>query len=154
MFQECRHIMPSGAKCKSPALRDQPFCYFHNSLHRLRKAPARVANEPLEIPELEDASAIQIGLNQVLAALGSSRLDPRRAWLYLHAFQIAAKIASRSSTDRSVYPPVRSLCYEADGETLAPEQTTCELPEDCAKCPKTANCETYKDYFEDEDEED
>jgi hypothetical protein len=33
MFVECRHIMPRGAKCKAPALRGRPYCYFHDKLH-------------------------------------------------------------------------------------------------------------------------
>lgn len=152
MFKECRHIMPSGAKCKSPALRDLPFCYFHTSLHRFGESAARADNEPLEIPALEDRSAVQIALTQVLGALGSSRLDPRRAGLFLYGLQIASQITSRSS-DRRASDSVRSLCYEGDGETLAPEQAQCEPPEDCPACPKRVDCEIYDIYFEDEEED-
>ena len=152
MFKECRHIMPSGAKCKSPALRDMYFCYFHTSLHRFGEAARRPDNEPLQIPALEDSSAVQLALTQVLDALGSSRLDPRRAGLFLYGLQIASQLAARPS-DRSACDSVRSLCYEGDGETLAPEKTECEPPEDCANCPKTADCDIYDIYFDDEEEE-
>ncbi len=33
----CRHIRPSGRRCQSPALRNKPFCYYHESVNaRLR----------------------------------------------------------------------------------------------------------------------
>jgi hypothetical protein len=34
MFLECRHILTSGHKCKSPALRDQQFCYSYMPARR------------------------------------------------------------------------------------------------------------------------
>ena len=33
MYFECRHIMPNGARCHSPALRATPYCYYHTRLH-------------------------------------------------------------------------------------------------------------------------
>ena len=40
MFNLCRHIMPSGAKCHTPALRGKPYCYYHTRLHRFPAAQA------------------------------------------------------------------------------------------------------------------
>ena len=40
MYQICRHIMPNGFRCHSPALRGMPFYYFHARLHRLACAPS------------------------------------------------------------------------------------------------------------------
>ena len=42
---ECRHIMPSGAKCHAMALRAMPYCYFHTRLHRFAAAPSPGATE-------------------------------------------------------------------------------------------------------------
>ena len=45
MHSECRHIMPSGKKCRGAALRGTPYCYFHNRLYgndRLINTPARL----------------------------------------------------------------------------------------------------------------
>ena len=33
MYIECRHILPNGRKCHSPALRGKPFCFHHAKLH-------------------------------------------------------------------------------------------------------------------------
>ena len=40
MTPECRHIKTSGGKCGSPALRGQPYCYFHS---RLRERATQAA---------------------------------------------------------------------------------------------------------------
>ena len=40
MFNLCRPIMPSGAKCHTPALRGKPYCYYHTRLHRFPAAKA------------------------------------------------------------------------------------------------------------------
>ena len=140
MYNECRHIMPSGARCKSPALRNLPFCYFHTSLHRFREAPKGSENEPFDIPVLEDSSAIQIALSQVLTALGTYQLDSRRAGLFLYGLQIASQVTARPS-DRVPADAVRSVCTEPVGDDLAPEQTICEPPKDCRTCPKAPDCE-------------
>ena len=140
MYNECRHIMPSGKRCKSPALRDLPYCYFHNSLHRSREAPRGSENEPLDLPVLEDASAIQIALSQVLTALGTSRLDSRRAGLFLYGLQLASQIAARPS-ERVPADSIRSVCNDVDGKDLAPEKSVCELPKDCRTCPTGSECE-------------
>jgi hypothetical protein len=48
MFNECRHILVSGQRCKA-ALRGQSFCYWHttarryaNAHHRSRSALASI----------------------------------------------------------------------------------------------------------------
>jgi hypothetical protein len=44
----CRHIMPSGHRCGSPALRGQPRCYHHDRSyrrHRLHEVGLRAAAE-------------------------------------------------------------------------------------------------------------
>ena len=164
MFKECRHIMPSGARCHSPALRDQPYCYFHTSLHRSAAQKSVFDDPSLTLPALEDSSAVQIALTQVLGALSSSKLDPRRAGLLLYGLQIAAQITARPSTRRPT-DFVRSVCNEGDGDALAPEKTTCEPPTDCYNCPKRDDClnpmraddddwDEGEDEYEDETDED
>jgi hypothetical protein len=140
MYSQCRHIMPSGARCKSPALHDKPYCYFHTSLQRYRNAPKGSENEPFDIPVLEDSSAIQIALSQVLTALGTYQLDSRRAGLFLYGLQIASQVTARPS-DRVPADSIRSVCNEADGEDLAPEKSVCEIPKDCRTCPTSSDCE-------------
>ena len=139
MFNECRHIMPSGAKCKSPALKNQPCCYFHSRL-RSRASNQSFREPSLDLPPLEDPQGIQIALSQVLSALRSPWFDSRRAGLYLYGLQIATQVAARASV-----PPtsdlVRSLSDDADnGETLAPETSQCDPGPECDSCSTREEC--------------
>jgi hypothetical protein len=122
MYNECRHVKPSGEKCQSPALRNMPYCYFHARANR--KPPRKLTGEeePLEIPLLEDHWAVQIALSQVLARIADSTLDARRAGLMLYGLQIAAQVASqrpRLFTSDSV----RSITTTIDGEDIGPVKT-------------------------------
>lgn len=125
MYLTCRHIMPNGSKCNSPALRSQPFCYFHSHVHRLKMQQLQSADEPagalLEFPVLEDRCAMQLALSTVLNALGASRLDPRRAGLILYALQIASMNVER---DQRILPadPVQTITYTEGGEEMGPEE--------------------------------
>jgi hypothetical protein len=151
LFNECRHIRPSGIKCKSPALRTKPYCYYHLTLHGVRNPSATDDKQPIILPSLEDFSGIQIALHHVLGALSSSRIDPRRAGLYLRGLRIAAELVAKSVSD-SPEESVRDLSYEDNGDSLAPEETACEPPQDCLKCKQREQCEDFEDY-EDEVEE-
>ena len=84
-------------------------------------------------------------------ALGSSRIDLRRAGLYLRGLQIAIRLTAKSASDLPA-EPVRDLCYDDNGDSLAPEKTTCEPPEDCLQCNQRDQCEVFEDC-EDEVEE-
>ena len=112
MFNLCRPIMPSGAKCHAPALRGKPYCYYHTRLHRFTAAPPIEVDGNLRLGVLEDRSAIQIALAQVLDALYSGRLDPRRAGLSLYGIQIASQNVERNPLiiphhDRRIHHPHR-----------------------------------------------
>jgi hypothetical protein len=121
MFIECRHILPRGTKCKSPALRGKVYCYFHDRLQRFEQDGQRDTREPLCLPPLEDARGIQMALGQVLAALGSGRVDIRRAGLYLYGLQLATQLLPqlpKPSPDEMV----RALTCDADGNFIAEEE--------------------------------
>ena len=161
MYFECRHIMPNGARCHSPALRDKNYCYYHTRLHRLaippKPAPANtpaatptpVIPEPLKLPILEDRSAIQVALSQVLDALGSSKIDPRRAGLFLYALQLASQNVERKQ-DILPFKAVQSVTLTPDGDELAPQLRICEPSDKCSTCDDRENCKEF-DPNEDED---
>ncbi|MGA9585969.1 MAG: hypothetical protein WBQ95_11620 [Terracidiphilus sp.] len=151
MYNECRHVMPSGKKCHSPALRDKDFCYHHTNLHRLGDPRSREAKE-LPVPAIEDASGIQIALTQVLGALNSPYMDTRRAGLLLYGLQIATQLTSRVSAP-SPSESVRNVSCEDNGDVLAPATTACEPPADCLACADWEKCEKLDRADEDEFEE-
>ena len=92
MCNECRHIMPNGAKCHSPALRGMAYCYFHIPGRRPAEGRSRPRNRPLKLPAIKDLNSIQIALGQVRTALSSSKIDPTRAGQLLHGLEIASVI--------------------------------------------------------------
>jgi hypothetical protein len=151
MCNECRHIMPNGSKCSAPALRGKPYCYFHTRLHAFAARPVSTPDEPLKLPILEDRSAIQIALAQVLGALGSSQLDPRRAGLFLYALQIASQNVERR---QDILPITAVHSITSSGEELGPKTSTCPYPFDCATCDVQDGCPDYEPEEDEEDEED
>lgn len=141
MYKECRHIQPSGHKCKSPALRGQSFCYYHTSARRLARI-SRTSAEPLLFPSIEDTGGVQIALNQIFREFGAHRLDRRQAGVYLYGLQIAAGIARKS--DEKPSRTVREVSEESENGTLvAPEKTTCEPPLDCLYCLRREFCPDF-----------
>jgi hypothetical protein len=156
MFNECRHILPSGYKCRAAALRGQAYCYFHTALRRYGESRnPRDKQEPLNFPSIEDTRGVQIALSQVIGALGSQSIDPNSARLYLSALRLAAQIADRPGNDpkktvrtlvdNSGAPIDGSSCSEND-ETLAPDKTTCEPPSDCLECRQRNSCDNFRLY--------
>lgn len=139
MYSECQHIMPSGNKCHSPALRDKPYCYYHNNLHRLSDPSSRGAKD-LPVPAIEDARGIQIALTQVLAALNSPYIDTRRAGQLLYGLSLASSLIPRVA---ALQPSecVRTLASTNETEPLAPVVNVCEPPLDCFRCDDYENCD-------------
>jgi hypothetical protein len=125
MYLKCRHIMPNGVRCESPALKGKPFCYFHTRLHQVPRVTAPSAEEPLKLPLLEDRSAIQMAVTQILEALGSSKLDPRRAGLFLYGLQLASQNVERNC-DIHPHSTVQSITRTRNGDELAPEVLVCD----------------------------
>jgi hypothetical protein len=144
--------MPNGSKCSAPALRDKPYCYFHTRLHVFAARPPLTPYESLKLPVLEDRSAIQVALAQVLDSLGSAHLDPRRAGLFLYALQIASQNVERR-TDILPITAVHSVTLTPAGDELGPETRTCPYPFKCATCDVQENCEEYEPEEDDEEED-
>jgi hypothetical protein len=128
MTPECRHIKTSGGKCGSPALRGQPFCYFHS---RLRERTARLprAFEALELPPLEDRGAIQLAISEIVTAVANYRMDHKRAGVLLYALQIASHNAKNSEEIVSSHA-VSEVTRTEHGEEMAPEGATAGPPEE------------------------
>jgi hypothetical protein len=127
MFIECRHILPQGVKCKSPALRGKHLCYFHEHLERFEEDGQRCAREPLFLPALEDARGIQMAITQVLAALGSGRVDNRKAGLYLYGLQLATQLAA-CAPQPAPQEMVCNLAIDAAGKYIAAEEVPLQPP--------------------------
>ena len=150
MYDECRHIMPSGRKCHSPALSGKAWCYYHQNLHSYGKPPQ--FNDKFTYFPIEDAHGIQIALTQALAAINSPYMQPRRIGLALYGLQLAAQLLKHTAATE----PNQSVrvCEEtSDGIELAPSKEVCEPPRDCRHCPRQDTCSNYEEPDDDEEEE-
>ena len=126
---ECQHVRPSGRKCEAIAIRGHRFCYFHLQIRRSHSAitsAAAVANRTtapaattLTLPMLEDRSAIQLVITDILRALAANQIDTKRASLLLYGLQIAS--ANCSKLDRIGYhDPVYTLELTPEGKEVGP----------------------------------
>lgn len=143
IYPECRHIHVIGRRCQSPALKDQPYCYFHSRsrmrhqaqepaiLHPLRAdslgqaEPTYAApSQQLDFPPIEDRESIQLAVSMVLASLGRNALDTKRAATMLYALQVATAVTERDRDDDSPIYVEPEVTTAPDGTDLAllPEQ--------------------------------
>jgi hypothetical protein len=144
--------MSSGRNCHALALRGKPYCYFHTRLHRFTAEPPIGVMDNLRLPVIEDRSAIQVALAQVLDALCCGNIDTRKAGLLLYALQIGSQNVERKYDIIPTFG-VKSITHSDTGEELAPVERTCK-PNDCATCADRDTCEDYEPEEEEEAEED
>ncbi len=151
MYMACRHIKPNGLRCKSPALKDNSFCYYHARLHTIGKEPCGNYG-PMRLPVPEDSASIQISVAQISDALINDRIDAKRAGRLLYALQIASQNIDRGKdiVDRDTVP---SATQSSDGDDLAPELRVCRSDERCEQCPYAKNCPNFHEYVEDVNDE-
>jgi hypothetical protein len=88
-FKECRHIMPNGLHCKSPAMRGSVFCYFHGRTPRPTRPP-RTLESNIEIPPVIGPGEVVGAVHQIIQALAANRISTRRASILLQGVQIAS----------------------------------------------------------------
>ena len=128
-----------------------PYCYYHLSLHRAQKPAPATDKKPIVLPSLEDSKGIHIALHHVLGAMSSSQIDQRSTSLYLRGIRIAAELVPKSTSGSSL-ESVRDLCCDDNGDSLAPETTTCEPPDDCLDCKERDDCDLFEDYKDEVEE--
>src|SRR5499427_10382442 len=132
--KSCTHIKVTGARCDSPALRGEQFCYFHQHAHRGVRRPSRSRLHPIALIESEEA--IQASLMEVINGLQRNTIDVKRAELILRALHIAVKNARRTKFD--AFDPMRDIPeYAAPPAKAVPDAET-EVPEPELDMPYTA----------------
>ena len=120
----CRHVHPSGHRCGSPALRDEPFCYHHHTTRR----PAPRGIDGVPIPPLEDRTTLQQALTAVLTRISEGTLEPRRASLLLYGLQIAQNNLPPHKLSPQPADTVDHVTLDEYSQPLAPEQEFLATP--------------------------
>jgi hypothetical protein len=101
----CQHIKVNGTQCGSPALRRHRFCFFHKRYQdqRIVLNSASKRRAAIDLPVLEDANSVQVGLMQVIRLLSSGQLDTKTGGLLLYGLQTAS-FNLRHTTFETHYP--------------------------------------------------
>jgi hypothetical protein len=123
----CRHIRTNGLRCKSPALTDAIYCFFHARLHERHSnyrhtAASRgylIPGQHIQLTTLEDRESIQVALSVVINALATGNLDSRRATALLYGLQLASSNAAQLDLTPYAFEVVRTAESTPDGLDLA-----------------------------------
>ena len=88
----CRHLFTDGHRCGSPALTEEPFCYYHHTTRKPITNPKsrRSRQSTFTLPRCEDRSSIQHSIGEIIHHLTQNTLDTKRAGLLLYALQTAS----------------------------------------------------------------
>ena len=94
-YAVCKHVFPSGRRCKAPALSGKPLCHHHTRSCSLT-ANNRYRLRSVGIPPLEDRAAIRMALDETIAAMLSNKISERKSGKLLWAIQIASHNLARA----------------------------------------------------------
>jgi hypothetical protein len=119
--KQCRYLRPNGVQCKSPTIRGQHHCYHHGQ--HAKSKPAKAGT--IEIPLLEDRSAIQLLLTQTARGILDNSLTHEQAGRLLWALQIATRLLPKDLKDPEEQAlrdePVETYTLSETGEALGPD---------------------------------
>lgn len=100
----CSHEFQGGRRCGSPALRDEPYCYYHHPTRRpirtmqsdrdARRA-RRQARQAFTLEAPTNQRELQLALSQIMQRVAANQLDNRRAGKLLFALEITGRNLAR-----------------------------------------------------------
>ena len=131
----CRHIKTNGIQCKSPALSEGDWCFFHNRLHQRHSSYRHtqatqgylIPGQHIQLSPLEDRESVQLALSMVVNALATGRLETKRATTLLYGLQLASTNAANLDLEPSARSVVRIAESTLDGLDLAEPGATVDL---------------------------
>ncbi|MCU1321143.1 MAG: hypothetical protein JWM43_792 [Acidobacteriaceae bacterium] len=121
-YPVCRHIKTNGTRCKSPAMTDNTWCFFHARIHR-RHSSYRFTDKTsgylrrgvdLQLCVLEDRESVLFSLSLVVNALSTGNLEPDRARTLLYGLQLASQITARPAPSPLPEDIIRSTTLDAE----------------------------------------
>ena len=122
----CRHIFVDGRQCGSRALRGQHFCYYHYAhrtpvLANQRRRQPKSGFDLTRLDGLDNHTAIQLSLAEVLGRIAANEIDTKTAWLLLYGLQIAGQNLRHARPNPEAPIPASIIEDPAHGQLAAPE---------------------------------
>jgi len=111
----CRHIMPTGRTCKSPAMRGSAFCYFHRGPQQSVRRTLKPVDTKLELEPISDPAGISLNADRILRALASNQISSSKAAILFQGLQTV--LASFRM------PPVASRDFPPEVPRTPPQQS-------------------------------
>src|SRR5450755_4155874 len=118
----CQHIKVSGVQCGSPALRKNPFCFYHQQNRPLTVecySEGQYATGEIVLPVFEDAHSIQTAIRQVVQMVLQRRIERKSASLLLYALQVASSNLKRMELEKPQPEQVVTDLATMDPETVS-----------------------------------
>jgi hypothetical protein len=112
----CRHIMPTGCTCKSPAMRASAYCYFHHGPQKSGRRALKPVETKLELEPISDPAAISLNADRILRALASNQISPGKAAILFQGLQTVLASFRMPPIESRDFPP-------ADEPDPAPQQS-------------------------------
>lgn len=86
----CEHILLDGRRCRSPRMKDNTLCYWHDQMERTKA-------EKLDLGPMEDPDSIQIAIRKLQAAVIDGSLEQKQVSQLAYLIQLAAWNVMRTS---------------------------------------------------------
>ena len=86
-FKLCRHIMPTGCTCKSPAMRGSAYCYYHHGPQKSKHRALKPKELAFEIEPVSEPSCVALAADRILRALAGNKISNARAALLFQGLQ-------------------------------------------------------------------
>jgi hypothetical protein len=116
---------------------ESEYCYWHHKAReRAEESPQqrKSSNAAFELPLLDDASSIQVAIQQVLSALANRRIDAFRAKAFLYGLQLATVNVRNLQHIRLTKDKVAGCLFWADGKCSFPDPEM-RAKGECTRCP-------------------
>ena len=86
MLYQCTHILPSGQKCKAPAVSGSSLCRHHSPRKHLSETT------PFVLPEFDDRRSLLHAVTEVLHAASLRRIKRSEAGTFLFGLQLVSRL--------------------------------------------------------------
>jgi hypothetical protein len=104
----CRWVRQDGTACGSPQMKNHIYCFAHKQMMEARALA-------LNLPALEDANAIQIGIMRIQKALIEDTISTKKAGLLLYSMQLALQnVGQTTFAQAKAEEPVRETVAEEE----------------------------------------